>query len=40
MPDADKNRPRLIIPLEDVVATVVIVVVLAAITFMVFRLMT
>ncbi len=40
MPDADKKRPRFIIPLEDVVATVVIVVVLAVVSFFVFRLLT
>jgi hypothetical protein len=40
MSDADKKRPRLIIPLEDVVATVIIVVVLAAVSFIVFRLIT
>lgn len=40
MPEAYKKRPRFIIPLEDVVSTVVIVVVLAAIILIVFRLLT
>jgi sporulation protein YlmC with PRC-barrel domain len=40
MPIADKKRPRFIIPLEDVVATAVIIVVLAAIAFTVTRLLT
>jgi hypothetical protein len=40
MPDTDKKRSRFIIPLEDVIATVVIIVVLSAIGFIVIRIFT
>jgi len=39
IPDNDKQRSRFIIPLEDVIATVVIIVVLSAIGFMVIRIL-
>jgi hypothetical protein len=38
MPDADKKRSRFIIPLEDAIATVVIIVVLSAIGFIATRI--
>ena len=35
MPDPDKNPSKFVIPLEDIVATVVIIAVLAGLTFLV-----